>query len=239
MRDLDGHALGGALGDRRPLVHRRRVRPPVRETGRVPEPLGEVPFLGGEGAFFRLLVREDGRRYRRSVAERASVVAVEFATEREDVPVGASVSRETLARVDLPVIVDAVAIEPALSGDLSNTVFAPDEGEEEAVVDEYGSLERFSETTGAIVVMTGDVDTIVVDGEETTNETGTPALTVAGTGDTLTGVIASLLSQGLNRAEAAELGAWIVGKAGELATAERGNGLVATDVIERIPDTIR
>jgi ADP-dependent NAD(P)H-hydrate dehydratase len=147
--------------------------------------------------------------------------------------------RETLAKVDLPVVVDAVAIEPALSGDLSNTVFTPDDAEEEAIVEEYGSLETFSESTGAIVVTTGDVDTIIVDGDRTTNETGTPALTVAGTGDTLTGVVAALLGQGLNRAEAAELGAWIVGKAGELATAERGNGLVATDVIDRIPDTIR
>ncbi|WP_101297127.1 NAD(P)H-hydrate dehydratase [Halegenticoccus soli] len=147
--------------------------------------------------------------------------------------------RETLAAVDPPVVVDAVAIEPALDGDFSNAVFTPDDSEERTIVEEYGSLEAFSESTDAVVVVTGDVDTIVVEGERTTNETGTAALTVAGTGDTLAGVVASLLGQGLNRAEAAELGAWIVGKAGELATADRGAGLVATDVIDRIPDTIR
>jgi ADP-dependent NAD(P)H-hydrate dehydratase len=146
---------------------------------------------------------------------------------------------ETLTKVDGPMVVDAVAIEPALGNDLSNAVFTPDESEEESIVDEHGSLEEFSESTGAVVVATGDVDTIVADGERTTNETGTPALTVAGTGDTLAGIVASLLSQGLSREDAAELGAWLVGKAGELATIDHGNGLVATDVIGRIPDAIQ
>lgn len=88
------------------------------------------------------------------------------------------------------------------------------------------------------MALTGDVDTIVADGERTTNETGTSALTVAGTGDTMAGIIASLLGQGMDRADAAELGAWILGKSGELASAEYGKGVVATDVIERIPKTI-
>ncbi|PCR89838.1 hypothetical protein CP557_04375 [Natrinema ejinorense] len=62
---------------------------------------------------------------------------------------------------------------------------------------------------------------------------------VAGTGDTMAGIVASLLGQGMERREAAELGAWLLGKTGELATAEYGPGVVATDVIERIPRTIR
>lgn len=54
----------------------------------------------------------------------------------------------------------------------------------------------------------------------------------------MAGIVASLLGQGMSRADAAELGAWILGKSSELATAESGNGIVATDVIERIPDTL-
>lgn len=76
-------------------------------------------------------------------------------------------------------------------------------------------------------------------GERTTSDAGSPVLSVVGTGDTMAGVIAALLVQGLDRRDAAELGAWIVGKAGEVATIERGNGVMATDVIDEIPGTIR
>lgn len=147
--------------------------------------------------------------------------------------------REVVDRVDVPVVVDAVAIEPALDADLSETIFTPDEAEKDLITEEYGSLEEFSTETGAVVVLTGDVDAIIADGERETNETGTSALTVAGTGDTLAAIIASLIGQDVDRADAASLGTWIIGKAGELAAAERGKGVAATDVIDRIPDTIR
>ncbi|ELY40260.1 hypothetical protein C496_11827 [Natronorubrum tibetense GA33] len=101
------------------------------------------------------------------------------------------------------------------------------------------TLSNISEETGAVVTLTGNVDEIVADGERERNETGTSALTVAGTGDTMAGITASLLGQGMDRGDAAELGAWILGKSGELATAEYGPGVLATDVIDRIPDTIR
>lgn len=55
----------------------------------------------------------------------------------------------------------------------------------------------------------------------------------------MVGIVALLLGRGMDRREAAELGAWILGKAGELATAEYGPDVVATDVIVRIPSTIR
>lgn len=145
----------------------------------------------------------------------------------------------TVSDLDVPTVVDADAIEPALDADLSNTVFTPNDEEEEAIEEAYGSVETFTTDTGAVVVSKGDEDVIVADGERTTNDTGTSALSVAGTGDTLTGIVAGLLVQDLDRTEAAELGAWIVGKAGELATTETGTGVLATDVIERIPEAIR
>lgn len=147
--------------------------------------------------------------------------------------------RDAVDAVDVPIVVDALAIEPALDTDLSSAVLTPSSEEVGPVRDAYGSLEAFSTETGAVVALTGDVDEIVADGERLENETGTAALTVAGTGDTMVGIVGSLLGQGMVRREAAELGAWILGKAGELATAEYGPGVVATDVIDRIPDTIR
>ncbi|OVE85451.1 NAD(P)H-hydrate dehydratase [Natronolimnobius baerhuensis] len=146
---------------------------------------------------------------------------------------------EAIDTLEGPVVVDALAIEPALEADLSNAVLTPSGSEDGPIYDAYGSLETFTEETGAVITLTGAVDEIVADGERLENETGTSALSVAGTGDTLAGITASLLGQGLDRQEAAELAAWILGKSGELATADYGPGVVATDVLERIPKTIR
>ncbi|SDR04089.1 NAD(P)H-hydrate dehydratase [Natronobacterium texcoconense] len=146
---------------------------------------------------------------------------------------------ETIDAVSIPVVVDALAIEPALEADLSNAVLTPSASEDDPIYENYGSLEAVTEETGAVITLTGDVDEIIADGTREHNETGTSALTVAGTGDTLAGITASLLGQGMDREDAAELGAWILGKSGELATAEYGPGVLATDVVDRIPDTIR
>lgn len=143
------------------------------------------------------------------------------------------------AEADVPTVVDADAIGPALDGDLAGTVLTPDSNEVDRIEAEDGSLAAFTDDTDAVVVSKGESDTVFADGERSTTDTGSAVLSVIGTGDTMAGVIAALLVQGLDRAEAAELGAWIVGKAGELATVERGNGVVATDVIDRIPEAIR
>ena len=183
-----------------------------------------------------------GTRYDRAVVEQA----LELAGWTEALVVGpglvdadADALRQTVSEVDIPVVVDADAIDPLLETDLSNTVVTPDDNELEHIEDEYGSLEEFTTATDAVAVAKSDVDVIVADGERTTNDTGSPVMSVIGTGDTMAGVIAGLLVQGLDRRNAAELGAWIVGKAGELATVERGTGIVATDIIDRIPETIR
>ncbi|MFD1562938.1 NAD(P)H-hydrate dehydratase [Haloarchaeobius amylolyticus] len=150
-----------------------------------------------------------------------------------------SAMREAVDGIDVPIVVDALAIEPALDADLSNAIVTPSSSENGPLYESAGSLETFSEETGAVITLTGDVDVIIANGERLENETGTSAMSVAGTGDTLAGIIGSLLGQGMDRRDAAELGAWILGKTGELATAEYGPGVVATDVIERIPKTIR
>ena len=55
-------------------------------------------------------------------------------------------------------------------------------------------------------------------------------MTVAGTGDVLTGIIAALLSVLKDAFLAASLGAYISGAAGELAAEEFGDGLMASDI---------
>ena len=89
-----------------------------------------------------------------------------------------------------------------------------------------------------MVLLNGKVDRIYADGEERTSETGDPTMTVGGTGDVLTGVVASLIGQGLENSEAALLGAWINGRAGEKAAEKYGNGALATDMVEKIPEAM-
>jgi ADP-dependent NAD(P)H-hydrate dehydratase / NAD(P)H-hydrate epimerase len=69
---------------------------------------------------------------------------------------------------------------------------------------------------------------------------GTSALATAGSGDVLTGILASLIAQGCTVADAAVLGAYLHGRAGELAAEELTDyGVIARDVVKRIPAAIK
>jgi ADP-dependent NAD(P)H-hydrate dehydratase len=88
----------------------------------------------------------------------------------------------------------------------------------------------------AVVVLKGPA-TLVTDGtRKPHNETGNPGMATGGTGDVLTGVIAALLAQGLSPFDAARLGAWVHGRAGDLAAADLGEiSMTARDLVERLP----
>ncbi|MFA6170802.1 MAG: NAD(P)H-hydrate dehydratase [Candidatus Margulisiibacteriota bacterium] len=84
--------------------------------------------------------------------------------------------------------------------------------------------------------------TVVADpsGNTYVNKTGNPGLATAGTGDVLTGMIAGFCAQGLSARQAAVNGVGLHGLAGDLAAKDKGEyGLIATDVIEKIPYAIR
>ncbi len=90
----------------------------------------------------------------------------------------------------------------------------------------------------AIVLLKGHVD-IITDGANTiTNNTGTAYMTKGGFGDTLSGIVAALLARGVGLFEAAHVGAYINGKAGEMASKQFGEGLAASDSFDFIPQVI-
>ena len=93
--------------------------------------------------------------------------------------------------------------------------------------------------TGAVAVLKGH-GTLVCDGDRLyENRTGNPGMATGGTGDVLAGVIAALLAQGLEPFEAAVLGVFVHGRAGDLAAKEVGEvSLVATDLLDFLPDAI-
>ncbi len=78
------------------------------------------------------------------------------------------------------------------------------------------------------------------DGTVWRNDTGNPGMATAGTGDVLSGVIAGLLAQGVELAQAAELGVYIHGLTGDIAArAKTEAGVIASDLIEFLPEALK
>jgi hydroxyethylthiazole kinase-like uncharacterized protein yjeF len=95
-------------------------------------------------------------------------------------------------------------------------------------------LREFVDRTGITTLLKG-LATLVYDGTTMfVNTTGTNALATAGTGDVLTGVIGTLLSQGLTPFDAACSGAYWHGLAGKFAATQRRTGVIARDVIDAL-----
>lgn len=92
--------------------------------------------------------------------------------------------------------------------------------------------------TDTVILLKGATDIISNGDRIRFNETGTPAMTCAGTGDVLAGIVAGLLSKGMPPFDAACLGAYMSGKAGEIAFRKKSYGMMATDVIDNIPNVL-
>jgi hydroxyethylthiazole kinase-like uncharacterized protein yjeF len=85
-----------------------------------------------------------------------------------------------------------------------------------------------------VVVVLKDATTVIAspDGKLTFNTTGGPMLAKGGSGDVLTGIIVSLMAQGVCAYDAASLGSYILGLAGEEAVRAKGmRSVLASDVI--------
>ncbi len=123
-------------------------------------------------------------------------------------------------------------------------VFTPHSGEYRILTDHNppddidprtADVRKIADELGAAILFKGNVD-IISDGERVKfNHTGNPGMTVGGTGDVLSGIVAALLAQGVDPFEAAAAGAFINGAAGDFAASEKGYHLLATDLLEWIP----
>lgn len=98
---------------------------------------------------------------------------------------------------------------------------------------------QLARSTGCVIVVKGG-PTVVVDGNQTwTNSTGNPGMATGGSGDILTGVVTSLLGQALSPWDAARLGVWIHGRAGDMAAAKYGqSGMTAWEIVEFLAPAI-
>ena len=177
-----------------------------------------------------------------TAAERADAVAVGPGLGRTDE--ARALVRALLERLDLPVVADADALfglEPVERR--PPTVLTPHAGELARLLGETSgwvnahrleAARRGAERFGCVVLLKG-ADTIVVGpaGGPVVCDLAPPALATAGSGDVLTGVIASFLAKGLDPLTAAAAGATAHGIAA--AAVPNTVGLIASDVVAALP----
>jgi len=138
-------------------------------------------------------------------------------------------------------VIDADALRLPLPMAADETLYTPHAGEFTRITGMKvpdGSRERALAVKSAgirgTVLLKGPTD-IITDGKRVRfNRTGDPAMTVGGTGDVLAGIAGALLCH-LPAFEAACIGAYVNGRAGQTVAAERGEGMLATDLVDRIP----
>jgi hydroxyethylthiazole kinase-like uncharacterized protein yjeF len=156
-------------------------------------------------------------------------------------------AREFLAGYDGRAVVDADALGVVPEVDTDATLICTPHrgelvemgGETADDPEERAELVRaFAARLGHTVLAKGPVD-VVSDGDAVRlNRTGNPGMTVGGTGDVLAGTVGALAAV-TDPFRAAAVGAYVNGLAGDAAAAAHGDGLVATDLPDRLPEAMR
>ena len=164
--------------------------------------------------------------------------------------------RSLLGRIGKPVILDADGIN-AFAGYVDSLkkaqaplILTPHSGEMarllEKDVDEVKNNRKdvaleFAQKYNIVLALKGH-ETIVAgpDGAFYVNTTGNVGMATGGTGDVLTGMIASFVGQGMDAFNAAAAGVYLHGLAGDLAAKEKGAlSLIATDLLNKLPEVLK
>ncbi len=97
------------------------------------------------------------------------------------------------------------------------------------------TVQKYAKDNGVTVLLKGPTD-VVSDGTQTfLNPKNLSSMTVGGTGDVLSGIVAAMLSKNKNPVQAASAAVFVNGKAGALAQKKNGLHVVATDLLDFIP----
>ena len=107
--------------------------------------------------------------------------------------------------------------------------------------DRERAAQDFAMAHGCVLVLKGHrTVTASPEGDVLVNTTGGSGLAKGGSGDVLTGVIASLMAQRADALRAAAVGVWLHGRAGDLAEQElTAYSVTPEDVVRKLPDAIR
>ncbi len=171
-------------------------------------------------------------------------------------PATVSAVRRLVAQLPKPLVVDADGLTALVEGAgaikqaTAPRVLTPHPGElarllaqpvAEIQRDREAVAQRVACEWRCVVVLKGHRTVVAdLDGRVYVNETGHAGMAAGGMGDVLTGMIVSLIGQGLMPFAAAKLGVYLHGAAGDLARARIGEaGLLASDVAHTIPQALR
>ena len=136
-------------------------------------------------------------------------------------------------------------ILPIIEG--QNVIVTPHSGEfkrlfgeslENDLTSRLTTCEKFAKKHSLTVLLKGQED-IITNGEISyTNSTNSSCMTVGGTGDVLSGLVAGFLSRNKNMIEAASTATFVNGATGELLQKEVGNHMLASDLISKLPTVL-
>jgi ADP-dependent NAD(P)H-hydrate dehydratase len=167
-----------------------------------------------------------------------------------------SIVERLIGLKDVPLVIDADGLGnlsrlrdwPA--GVKARLVFTPHPGEMKRLwasvirdampEDREATVTEFVRQVPCTLLLKG-TGTLVTDGQGLyVNATGNPGMATAGSGDVLTGIIAALIGQGLSPFDAAVLGAYLHGLAGDIAAQQLGQvSLMSRDLIAFLPEAFR
>ena len=162
-----------------------------------------------------------------------------------------SVTQCVLQHYNGPVVLDADGInvmkahKDILRSRTGPTILTPHAGEFQRftgtqISNRIADAEELAAELGVIVLLKGH-NTVITDGTTTyINQTGNPGMAVGGSGDILSGIIVSLLGQGISPLEAAACGAWLHGAAGDICAGEIGQyGMLPSDMLSVLPRLLK
>lgn len=183
-----------------------------------------------------------------SFAKRSSAIVIGGGMGRERETLDAI--KEVLTNVTAPCVIDADAIYAvAENKDIlkKDFILTPHRFEFKILsgisIDDMNKAKKtvrdVARRLNSIILLKGPID-IISDGERIAiNKTGNPYMTKGGTGDTLAGICGSLLAQKKDSFLAACCAAYINGKAGDIVAKRKREGLLASDIIEAIPEVLK
>ena len=156
---------------------------------------------------------------------------------------------QTCLQLERPLVIDADAInllsqKPEwLNRVAANSIFTPHAKEAQRLMgsDRLKEVATFAVNRKVIVVLKGHPTHVCCpDGNVYRLEVGNSGMATAGSGDVLTGIITGLLAQGYQPREAAIMGVWLHGTAGDSSADEMGeNCMLARDIIRHLPHAFR
>lgn len=156
---------------------------------------------------------------------------------------------QLLGTVQVPLVLDADALcvkpeQIAAAG--CPVVLTPHPGEFERlfglpVTDRWAQARAAAEQTGKTIILKGAGTVVAETGRKlAVNLTGNPGMATGGSGDVLAGILTGLLGQGIPPFDAARMAVYLHGIAGDIAAHDcTQTALIATDLIEALPDTFR